>query len=208
MNDGDWRQKTLLKAYRVLLANFAALEKKGFVWKRTRHAQRGRQNLETKAIKQADLALLQQACVDGHLELKYLDESGCCLESPVSYSYSRINQQKCLDQVKFYGDRISILGVWQPDKSFEYALVQGSFNKERYVRVMNTIADKSEQTLKQTGRITVIVQDNGPAHTSHFARGHWQQWQSQGLYLFFLPQYSSEINLIEAQWHLGICPRC
>lgn len=66
---------------------------------------------------------------------------------------------------------------------------------------MNWIAQKSEQTLKKTGRITVIVQDNGSAHTSHLAREHWQQWQSQGLYLFFLPQYSSEMNLIEAQWH-------
>ncbi|WP_143467547.1 transposase [Leptolyngbya ohadii] len=28
-----------------------------------------------------------------------------------------------------------------------------------------------------------------------------QQWQSQGLYLFFLPPYSSEMNPIEAQWH-------
>ena len=128
-------------------------------------------------------------------------ESGCCLESPVSYSYAPIGEHKCIDPLKSFGDRISILGVWQPEQSFDYALVQGSFNKERYVKVMNSIAQKSEQTLKKTGRITVIVQDNGSAHTSHLAREHWQQWQSQGLYLFFLPQYSSQMNLIEAQWH-------
>lgn len=83
----------------------------------------------------------------------------------------------------------------------DYALVQGSFNKERYVKVMNWLAQKSEQTLEKTGRITVTVQDNGSVHTSHLAREHWQQWQSQGLYLFFLPQSSSQMNLIEAQWH-------
>lgn len=123
------------------------------------------------------------------------------MASPVSYNYARIGEQKCIEQLKPYGDRISILGGWQPEQSFEYALVQGSFNKERYVKVMNWIAQKSEQTLKQTGRLTVIVPDNGSAHTSHLAREHWQQWQSLGLYLFFLPQYSSEMNLIEAQWH-------
>lgn len=80
-------------------------------------------------------------------------------------------------QVKGYGRRISILGVWQPDKSFDYALVQGSFNKQRYVKVMNWIAQKAEQTLKRTGRLTMIVQDNGSSHTSHLAREHWQQWQ-------------------------------
>ena len=53
---------------------------------------------------------------------------------PVSYSYFPIAAQKQIEQVKSYGNRISILGVWQPDLSFDYALVQGSFNKERYVR--------------------------------------------------------------------------
>jgi transposase len=112
-----------------------------------------------------------------------------------------MGEQKRIEQVKSYGDRISILGIWQQEQSFDYILVQGSFNKERYVKVMHQIAQKSEQTLKETGRITVIVQDNGSPHTSHLAREHWSQWQSQGLYLFFLPSSSSEMNLIEAQWH-------
>lgn len=112
-----------------------------------------------------------------------------------------MGEQKRIEQVKAYGDRISILGIWQEKQSFDYILVQGSFNKQRYVKVMHQIAQKSEQTLKRTGRITVIVQDNGSAHTSHLAREHWGQWQSQGLYLFFLPPSSSEMNLIEAQWH-------
>ncbi len=154
-----------------------------------------------KALKAADLETLKLAAAQGYIELKYLDESGCCLESPVSYSYSRIKEHKHIEQTKTYADRISILGVWQPEQSFDYALVQGSFNKERYVKVMNSIAQKSEQTLKQTGRLTVIVQDNGSPHTRHLAREHWQQWQSQGLFLFFLPPYSSQMNLIEAQWH-------
>jgi hypothetical protein len=112
-----------------------------------------------------------------------------------------VGQQKRIEQVKAYGKRISILGVWQPEQSFDYALVQGSFNKQRYVKVMNWIAHKAEQTLDTTGRITVIVQDNASAHTSHLAREYWQQWHSQGLYLFFLPPYCSEMNQIEAQWH-------
>lgn len=145
--------------------------------------------------------MLRLAAQEGYLDLKYLDESGCCLESPVSYSYARIGEQKRIEQVKTYGERISLLGIWQVEQSFEYALVQGSFTKERYVKVMNQIAQRCQQRLQQSGRITVIVQDNGSAHTSHLAREQWQQWQAQGLYLFFLPQYSSEMNLIEVQWH-------
>ena len=53
------------------------------------------------------------AAQEGDIELKYLDEAGFCLWSPVSYSYSRIGVQKCLEQTaQRYGKRISIVGLW------------------------------------------------------------------------------------------------
>ena len=155
-----------------------------------------------KELKQADLDLLQQAAHDQHIELKYLDESGFCLWSPVSYSYSRIGQQKCLEQTQQrYGSRISILGLWQPGEHFEYALVQGGFTSASYIRVMDWVAATAAQTLTQTGRLTVIVQDNGPIHTSKRVREQWARWQAQGLFIFFLPAYCSQMNPIEGQWH-------
>jgi len=60
--------------------------------------------------------------------------------------------------------------------------------------IMNWIAQKSEQTLLQTGRFTVVVQDNGSAHTSHLAREQWQQWQSGMTISLFSPpiQFTDE----------------
>ena len=52
----------------------------------------------------------------------YLDESGCQLWSPTSYSYSRVGEQKCIEQTQRRKGRISILGLWQPDKSFGSAI--------------------------------------------------------------------------------------
>ena len=153
-------------------------------------------------MKQADLELLQRAAQDQHIELKYLDESGCCLWSPVSYSYSRIGVQKCFEQTqRRYGSRISILGLWQPDRHFEYALVQGGFKSASYIEVMDWVAATAAATLKQTGRLTVVVQDNGSIHTSLLVRQQWGRWQEQGLFIFFLPAYCSELNPIEGQWH-------
>ena len=81
--------------------------------------------------------MLIRAAEEGEIELKYLDEAGCCLESPVSYSYSQIGQQKRMEQpLKKYGKRVSILGLWQPGKGFEYALAQGGFNSQSYIKVM------------------------------------------------------------------------
>ena len=66
---------------------------------------------------------------------------------------------------------------------------------------MDWIATKAQTLLNQTGRLTVVVQDNGSAHTSQVTRQQWQRWQENGLLLFFLPPNCSEMNLIEAEWH-------
>ena len=72
--------------------------------------------------------MLRIAAFAGEIDLKYLDEAGFCLESPVIYSYSLIGKQKRMEQpLKKYGKRISILGLWQEGKSFEYAVFPRGF---------------------------------------------------------------------------------
>lgn len=93
------------------------------------------------------------------------------------------------------------MGLWQPKQSFESALACGSFKSDSYIKVMDSIANKAFETLTQTGRLTVVVQDNGSLHTSHLTQQQWQRWQEQGLFLFFLPQYCSQLNRIEDEWH-------
>lgn len=56
---------------------------------------------------------------------------------------------------------------------------------------MDWVAVTAAETLKQTGRLTVIVQDNGSIHTSILVRQQWARWQEQGLLIFFLPAYCS-----------------
>lgn len=97
--------------------------------------------------------------------------------------------------------RISILGVWQPDKSFKYALACGSFKSESYIKVIDWIAEQASETLRTTGRMTVVVQDNGSFLACYLTRQQWQRWHSLGLFLFFLPPYCSLMNRIEDEWH-------
>lgn len=178
------------------------LKKKGYRWKRTRASHKAKQDPVKKAIKQADLDMLILAAAVGEIDLKYLDEAGFCLESPVSYSYSQIGEQKRMEQpLKKYGKRVSILGLWQPGQSFEYALAQGGFNSQSYIKFMDWVAQRASITLAETGRITVAIKDNGSLHTSVLSRQQWTRWQEQGLYIFFLPPYCSEMNLIECEWH-------
>ncbi len=101
---------------------------------------------------------------------------------------------------KRYGSRISILGLWEVGKGFEYGLAQGGFNSKSYIKVIDWIAQKAASLLKKTGKLTVVVQDNSPIHKSREAHAGWSRWSKQGLLLFFLPAYCSDMNLIEAQW--------
>ncbi len=146
--------------------------------------------------------MLEMAAAEGTIDLKYLDAAGFCLWSPVSYTYSQIGSQKVMEQSqKKYGSRISILGLWQAGKSFEYGLAQGGFKSQSYIKLMNWVAQKAAAVFQDTGKLTVIVQDNSPIHRSHEVRACWENWSQQGLLLFFLPAYCPELNSIETQWH-------
>lgn len=104
------------------------LKKKGVIWKRTRQSHRQRQDETQRDIKQADLDMLELSAAAGEIDLFYLDESGFCMWSPVSYTYYFLGEQKKMEQTSRRGRRLSILGLWQPGIQFVYGLAIGSFN--------------------------------------------------------------------------------
>lgn len=80
----------------------------------------------------------------GLICLKYLDESGFERSSFLGYTYALRGQQKRVKQPRKRGRRLSILGLWQPQVSFEYGLVVGSFKSERYLKLMDWQANKTK----------------------------------------------------------------
>lgn len=176
------------------------LKKKGIIWKRTRISHKNKQNPEERQKKQADLEMLELAAAAGEIDLKYLDESGFCLWSPVTYTYFPQNEQKRQEQTQRRGRRLSILGIMQTKVSFTYGLVIGSFTSESYIKMMEQEAMDAQVELLKTGRIRVIVQDNGPIHKSLDVQSKWPEWEKKGLYIFLLPKYCSEMNKIELEW--------
>jgi putative transposase len=120
----------------------------------------------------------------------------------VSYSYALIGEQKRMEQThRIYGTRLSILGLYEAGKGFEYGLASGGFDSRKYIEMMDWVAEKAGRTLEQTGQITVVVQDNGSIHKSKITQAQWERWAKKGLVMFFLPPYCSEMNPIEGEWH-------
>lgn len=143
---------------------------------------------------------LKQAALDGHIRLKFTDEVGFSCWSPVSYSWSLVNVQKCQEQTPRRGKRVNVMGIWEPKQSLVYGVVIGKMNSARYIRLINWQAQQSARLFRRTGKITVIVQDNAPIHTSAAVKAQIPIWQSKGLYLFHIAKYCSELNDIECEW--------
>lgn len=140
--------------------------------------------------------MLELSAAAGEIDLKYLDESGFCMWSEPGYTYYFRGEQKRLEQTKRRGRRLSIIGFLQPIISFVYGLVIGGVNRKSYIEMM----EKEAQEASELGRITVIVQDNGPIHRCKEVQDLWSKWELMGLYIFFLPKYCSEMNPIELEW--------
>lgn len=119
----------------------------------------------------------------------------------MSYSWSLVGTQKRQEQTRRHGRRVNIIGVWEPGCSFTYGLSVGSITSATYIRFIDEQAQQAQRLFKRTGEITVIAQDNARIHTSQAVQQRIADWQSKGLYLFYLPRYSSELNLIEGEWH-------
>lgn len=150
--------------------------------------------------KQAELEMLEWAAACGEIDLLYGDESGFCLWSSVVYSYFFKGEQKRQEQTAKRGRRLSVMGLWQPFVGFVFSLVLGSFKSEDFIRLMEHQAEIAEERYTTSGRIRVIVLDNGSIHTSKAVKAKRTEWESRGLFLFFLPPYCSELNPIELEW--------
>ena len=133
--------------------------------------------------------------------MKYLDEAGFGLWSPASYTYIKVGEQKQIRQSKKRGKRLNILGIYSPGQNLNYAWSIGSFTQENLLNILDKEAREAAQYRVKTGADTIIVLDNYSIHKSHQVRAKEREWQSLGLYLFFLPPDSPELNLIEGEWH-------
>ncbi|NJO77045.1 MAG: IS630 family transposase, partial [Leptolyngbyaceae cyanobacterium RM1_406_9] len=69
-----------------------------------------------------------------------------------------------------------------------------------FLKLMDWQASKAQSHFRKSGQISVIVLDNASVHRSHCTSAALEQWQKQGLLLFFLPPYNPQMNRIEDEW--------
>jgi len=135
--------------------------------------------------------LLEEQSQTGQIDLFYGDESSVSEEGYVPYGWQFKDESVHIEVAK--GQRLNCFGLISRQNQLHYATTSGSITSA-------FVVDELERLSWQLSKPTVVVLDNARIHTGVKVRRRLMDWQSRGLYVFYLPPYSPHLNLAERLW--------
>ena len=147
-----------------------------------------KKNLEHKR----ELKGLQQEVLRGEHDLYYFDEAGFSLTPSVPYGWQPVGERLELPSSK--SQQLNVLGFLDyRGEGFDPYVFEGCIDATIAIECINRFC-------KKLARPTTLVIDNAPIHTSAQFQSMIPEWEKQNLFLWFLPAYCPELNLIEILW--------
>jgi transposase len=138
------------------------------------------------------LANLKARASAGKLTLYYLDECGFAPTLPTSYSWTLPGQRKFIPYEAPQGRRVNALAAYRP---FGRSPRLEVFTAERTWDAHDLLGFLRALPWSKVPRVVVL--DNASIHTSKIVRRARRGLAALGIYLYFLPPYSPELNRIE-----------
>lgn len=160
-------------------------------WKRGRRSLRSKRDPDEFVRGKEETEELRRRKQRHEIELFYFDESGFCLESSIPYAYQFPGEELELPSSK--SRRLNVVGFLSPDMTFHAFVFEGSITSDVVIACFEYISARITQE-------TWVVIDNAPMHTSDAFEEYIEQWEAKGLFVYRLPAYSPELNLIELLW--------
>ena len=130
---------------------------------------------------------------DNYIDLCFYDESHFGLVPVVPYAWQE--KGATIELPSFRGKYINVAGFYQTNHQRKmYFFEEETINATKLVDIFDNFAKNITQK-------TVVVLDNAPIHKSKLFQSKIEQWERENdLFLFFIPPYSPELNLIEIFW--------
>ena len=128
----------------------------------------------------------------GSLVLYYLDECGFSPTLPVGYSWTLPGRRKLIKYEAPQGRRVNALAAYRP---FGRSPRLDVFTAERTWNSYDLIGFLKALPWSKVPRVVVL--DNAGFHTSRVIRAARKELADSGIYLYYLPPYSPELNRIE-----------
>jgi transposase len=160
-------------------------------WRRIKKQVAGEPDPLIYKAKTEELTELKKRDRDGEIDLRYVDETGFCLEPYVPYAWQEKGEQILVNSQR--SKRLNAFGILNRRQELEVFLFEGTINSD----VVIACIDRFSEQIKME---TVLVVDNASIHTSSIFLEKQEEWKSKGLTIFFLPTYSPELNIIEILW--------
>ena len=134
---------------------------------------------------------MEKLSQQGLIDLFYGDESHVCSEGYVPYGWQFPNEDVFIAVEKGY--KINLWGLISRHNQTHWATTEQTIDS---TFIFNQLEKLSFQIQKQT----VLVLDNASIHKAKIIQNQVPYWQQRGLYLFFLPPYSPQLNIAETLW--------
>jgi transposase len=127
----------------------------------------------------------------GLINLYYGDESHICTQGYVPYGWQFPGEEVFIPSEK--GAKVNCFGLITRDNRCHFRTTKDSIDA-------HFISNELELLSLNITKSTFVVLDCARVHTSKIIQERREFWQKRGLYLFFLPPYSPELNLAETLW--------
>jgi transposase len=128
---------------------------------------------------------------NGEIDLYYMDESGFSLNPVTSYAWQP--KGSTIEVPTASSVRLNVLGLLRRDNKLESYIFPGTITSDVVIECLNLFSSSLQKK-------TLVVLDNATIHTSDDFDDCIDFWQQRGLFLYYLPTYSPELNLIEILW--------
>lgn len=92
-------------------------------------------------------------------------------------------------------ERINVLAFLSTDLRFHPFVFEETVNAEIVIACF-------EQLSRIITKSALVVFDGAPTHKSDAFQSRLEEWEAMGLYVYLLPGYSPELNLIEILWRM------
>lgn len=139
------------------------------------------------------LGSLKEKARAGRLHLYYLDESGFSPSLPTGYSWALPGERKRVPYEYPQGRRVNVLASYAPYGPAPWLHAQAF---ERTLTSDDLIAYLRGLPAAQEPRVVVL--DNASLHVSKVVKAARPALAKLGIYLYYLPPYSPELNEIES----------
>ncbi len=169
------------------------LKRMNFRYKRYRLSLKSKRNESNFEHGREILASLEARAQAGQCELLYFDETGFSPNPPVQYGWTRVGQTRWA-QAGSHQQRVNVLGALRHDHQLIWHARQQRTVRQDVIAFLDRIATQPHSVPR------ILVLDNAPLHKGAPMEEKRLQWEQQGLYLYYLPAYSPELNRIEILW--------